>query len=419
MKSHANHQRLFYMDGVRAFALLLGVVFHASLSFMPSFIGWAVMDISTSEFISVFILVSHSFRMELFFLVAGFFSCMALQRQSASRFFSSRAVRLGIPFVVGWFLLRPLLVAAWVIGGQSMRGEVDFSSGFSAGFTDVMQLSSGLFTGTHLWFLYYLMAITLTFLLIRYVLAKLQIIETLNRLVNTLPANTASVLTVSAALVAITSFALWFMSAWGMDTPDKSLVPHLPTFAVYFLCFSVGWLLHNRSDIFHLFSQFSWALIVVVILAIVSTVYFSAFQGSYGTSNYNWYKCNFVMSYAVMMWGLVFASIAICKRVFAKAHRAVTYLSNASYWIYLIHLPIVLALQIAVAELEIGWLWKWAGVSIATIVISILSYELFVRKSPIGKVLNGNAHKDVAVKGKASENSSFEEESLNEKMRHT
>ena len=35
--------RLHYLDATRAFALLLGIVFHASLSFMPVFIGWAVM----------------------------------------------------------------------------------------------------------------------------------------------------------------------------------------------------------------------------------------------------------------------------------------------------------------------------------------------------------------------------------------
>ena len=33
--------------------------------------GWAVQDISTSTLVTYFILVSHTFRMELFFLLAG------------------------------------------------------------------------------------------------------------------------------------------------------------------------------------------------------------------------------------------------------------------------------------------------------------------------------------------------------------
>ena len=74
--------RLDYLDAVRSFALILGVIFHASLSFMPIFIGWAVMDISTSNMVSTFLLINHSFRMELFFLIAGFFSHMKFHQQN-------------------------------------------------------------------------------------------------------------------------------------------------------------------------------------------------------------------------------------------------------------------------------------------------------------------------------------------------
>ena len=124
MTAPASNPRLDYLDAVRAFALLLGIVFHASLSFVPVFIGWAVMDISTGSSIMNFILVSHSFRMELFFLIAGFFSHMTFHRRGGGPFIKSRIVRIAIPFVVGWFVLRPLIVSGWVMGGESMRGDV-------------------------------------------------------------------------------------------------------------------------------------------------------------------------------------------------------------------------------------------------------------------------------------------------------
>ncbi len=114
--------RLHYLDATRAFALLLGIVFHASLSFMPVFIGWAVMDVSTSYIAGGFALISHTFRMALFFLIAGFFSAMVLHKTRTRNFLQSRAVRLGVPFIVGWLVLRPLLVSGWIAGGQSMRG---------------------------------------------------------------------------------------------------------------------------------------------------------------------------------------------------------------------------------------------------------------------------------------------------------
>src|SRR5262249_55666699 len=107
--------RLDYLDATRAFALVLGVVFHASLSFMPMYIGWAVQDVSTSPLVSMFMTASHCFRMETFFLLAGFFSRLTFHRKGAAEFVGSRVLRIVVPFVVGWFVLKPLLVSCWIM----------------------------------------------------------------------------------------------------------------------------------------------------------------------------------------------------------------------------------------------------------------------------------------------------------------
>jgi hypothetical protein len=78
--------RLDYLDATRAFALILGIVFHASLSFVPFVIGWAVQDVSTGMAPAIFTVVSHSSRMTLFFLLAGLFGWMTCHRLGAARF---------------------------------------------------------------------------------------------------------------------------------------------------------------------------------------------------------------------------------------------------------------------------------------------------------------------------------------------
>src|SRR5690606_8207807 len=166
-----HHQRLDYLDAARAFALILGIVFHASLSFMPIFIGWAVMDVSTSSIVSLFVMIAHSFRMELFFLIAGFFSHMSFHQQGALHFIRSRLMRIAIPFVVVWFLLHPLLVSAWIIGGESMRGDANILTGLHSGFANLAKLPIDFLVGTHLWFLYYLLLISALAATLRYLLA--------------------------------------------------------------------------------------------------------------------------------------------------------------------------------------------------------------------------------------------------------
>jgi fucose 4-O-acetylase-like acetyltransferase len=90
------------LDAVRAIALLLGIVLHAGESFMPKNPMWAITDDSTSVVPAIAAYVIHVFRMSLFFLMAGFFGRMALQRKGLAGFVRDRLERILVPLVVGW-----------------------------------------------------------------------------------------------------------------------------------------------------------------------------------------------------------------------------------------------------------------------------------------------------------------------------
>src|ERR1700752_382530 len=95
--------RLHALDAVRAFALLLGVVFHAGFSFLPGLIPglWAMTDNSPSTAIGVLLFAAHIFRMSLFFFVAGFFARMLFDRGGARGFWRNRLKRILVPLVAG------------------------------------------------------------------------------------------------------------------------------------------------------------------------------------------------------------------------------------------------------------------------------------------------------------------------------
>src|SRR5690606_492626 len=99
--------RLHSLDAVRGFALLLGVLFHAGLSFVPGMIPglWAIVDSSPSTSLSVVLFTSHIFRMTLFFFIAGFFARLAFHRKGTRAFWADRAKRIAVPLVVGWIVL--------------------------------------------------------------------------------------------------------------------------------------------------------------------------------------------------------------------------------------------------------------------------------------------------------------------------
>jgi len=384
--------RLDYLDATRAFALLLGVVFHASLSFTPFFMGWAVQDISTSPLVSDFILVSHSFRMELFFLLAGFFGYGLLQRQGLNGFLRSRAVRLGVPFVVGWFLLRPLVVSGWNMGQASLRGDYDFWAAIRSGFASLRQLPNGLLTGSHLWFLYYLLLVTGLVLAVRLVVrafASEAVLAKLHSRVDALTGWLARSRWSLPLVVLFTAAAMWGMRFWGVDTPDQSLRPHLAVLAVYGGCFSLGWLFGRQPETIAAFGRITVWRVLFLAGGLTAARQLSGIQMDPGHPHFTAAHVGFVVGYATLMWTLVALTLGAFRKFCARPNPVIRYVADSSYWMYLVHLPIVVWLQVAVAEVPLHWSLKLAFVSAATITFALVTYDLFVRSTWLGQILNG------------------------------
>jgi len=78
---------------------------------------------------------------------------------------------------------------------------------------------------------------------------------------------------------------------------------------------------------------------------------------------------------------------------FLSGHRpAVRYLADASYWIYLVHLPVVAALQVWVGDWPLHWSLKYPFIVAVSLGLLLISYHWLVRSTVIGRVLNGKAY---------------------------
>src|SRR5436190_13515208 len=127
--SSPSAERLHALDAVRGFALLLGIAFHATMSFLPGpHQVWPVQDTHRSAALAVAFFSLHVFRMTTFFMIAGFFAHLTFHKRGARAFIKDRLKRIGLPLLVGWpFLFAGIVgVSLWAAvianGGALPKG---------------------------------------------------------------------------------------------------------------------------------------------------------------------------------------------------------------------------------------------------------------------------------------------------------
>ncbi|WP_038965529.1 acyltransferase family protein, partial [Bradyrhizobium diazoefficiens] len=96
-------ERLHALDALRGGALLLGIVLHAAMSFVPATPRfWFIQDTHPSLLLGLLTFTIHVFRMTAFFPMAGFFARMSFHRRGSWGFVRDRLQRIGLPLVIGW-----------------------------------------------------------------------------------------------------------------------------------------------------------------------------------------------------------------------------------------------------------------------------------------------------------------------------
>ncbi|HBM77768.1 MAG TPA: hypothetical protein DD438_06625, partial [Verrucomicrobiales bacterium] len=96
------------LDALRAFAMLLGILLHAVLSFNQTPI-WPAQDKFQDADFQIINNSIHGFRMQLFFLVSGFFACMMWLKRGTLGLIWHRFKRILLPLFVFSLFIIPAL----------------------------------------------------------------------------------------------------------------------------------------------------------------------------------------------------------------------------------------------------------------------------------------------------------------------
>ncbi|WP_257388955.1 acyltransferase [Tahibacter caeni] len=393
--------RLHAFDTLRAAALLAGLALHGALSYLPGAERyWIVADAPSRALALLFYLV-HCCRMPVFFLLAGFFAAAGVARLGAVAFARDRLRRIVLPLLMFWPLVMTGIVAV-VVAAVALKNGGSLPAESPPG----PRLTPDDFPLTHLWFLYVLALFYAAALVWRALLARLDPADrvgsaaraVLDRLLRP-GAISALGLPLAACLARTPDWLPWF----GVPTPDQSLYPNLAATVGFGLAFAVGWQLQRSAASLLPRLARDWPRhLLVGIAAAAFCLYLAGPLPTLAKADASPVWPLYAIAYAAAGWSLCLAAAGAALRHADAFDARRRYLADASYWIYLLHLPLLMALQVAAAQLAWPW-WIEYPLSLALcLAVLLAAYALFVRDGWLGALLNGRRRPRHAGTGAAA-----------------
>jgi peptidoglycan/LPS O-acetylase OafA/YrhL len=332
--------RRYDIDWLRVIAIGLLVIYHIAIGFQPwgVFIGFIQND---EPLIGIWtpMAMLNVWRIPLLFFVSGMGVYFAIQRRDWKALLLERTKRILVPYLFGILAVVPLHVWLWK---SYYHQDMEY-----------------LFSPMHLWFLgnifiYVLIFFPLFFYLKKHPEGKFQ------RILSKLMSNPLGLLLVmlpfiaEAELVRPESFEIYAMNAHG--------------FWIGMLAFLAGFLcVYSGQAFWSTVTKWRW-----VLLTLAAALYASRFmEGNFNAPYY-------LKSIESNLW--IFTVFGFGHRYLNKPSQVLTYLSQAAYPVYILHMVFLYLASWLLFPLELPAALKLTLVIAFTFIGCFAAYEFVVRR---------------------------------------
>jgi peptidoglycan/LPS O-acetylase OafA/YrhL len=383
-ESASSEDRIAALDGLRAGAMLLGVCLHGAVSYMsgrmPGLI-WVVHDGASHSGFDVLFWWLHGFRLPLFFFLAGFFTALVEATRGQSGLLAHRVRRLLVPFVVGCLAILPISFyiwsAGWLVSGRCSVKEI-----LAVKFGPAIQ--GELYGPLHLWFLEDLFLLTLAFCAYRWLVSHQP--EALARatLANASGwwgnASLPLFLSVPTALVLAADLR-------PVIAHHNSFLPDVWRLVYYGLFFAVGAAAYRRRQ--HLPEVCrSWGL-YLALSVLTAAAMMPLLQRHLEEQGNGAIRLALAATLSLLAWLSLFGFLGLGLHYGTSSRPRLRYLADASYWVYLCHLPLVGLIQLDLEGVLLPAELKFLIVVGLTVLLALASYQTLVRYTFVGTCLHG------------------------------
>jgi fucose 4-O-acetylase-like acetyltransferase len=365
--------RLFFLDHLRAALTILVVLHHLAVIYGAVTVFYYVEspgagDTLAGGVLTAFVLINQSYFMGLFFLISGYFTPGSFDRKGPGAFFKDRLLRLGIPLVVYVLVLSPIAS----ISPYLSPTPADVFHVMPPFTWQKFPLALGV---GPLWF-----AEMLLFFGLGYVIWRQARRARGNSAGRAFSPPSYLAVGLFILVLAALSFLMRTMVPIGMSIPILGFptLAYLPQYLSFFIlgiiCFRRNWFQTIPGSMGTV--GFVVALAATIVLVPLALSAGEAFLG-HGT----------VQSAAYALWDSTF-SVGIClalltffRRFFNRQTHFGNSLSQQAFTVYIIHIPVIVLLALALRGVHLEALLKFALAALIGVPLCF-ALAFLVRKIP-------------------------------------
>ena len=376
--------RLFFIDNLRAALVILVVLHHVALVYgasvegfyyiEPPFTSPGVVDLPAFLALLVFALVNQAWFMGAFFLLAGYFTPGSYDRKGPGSFLKDRLLRLGIPLAIFYFVLNPISRIGWWLMPNELTGITNPLT---------WQAYPRLLGIGPLWFV----AILLIF---DFGYAAWRMLTRNRTLSSTSESSVPCYLGIGIFVLALAGVSYLVRRV----VPIGEYVSEFPTLAYLpqYLSFFVVGTIASRRDWFRALPSSMGAVGFVTALVTGVLLFPLAFSGQLFSleisgpldntmGNGHWQSAVYALWDSIFAVGMCLGLIPLFRRFFSRQGVFGRFLSQHSYTVYIIHIPVIVFLAHALRGIELGSLLK-SSMAAAIIVPACFAVAYIVRRIP-------------------------------------
>lgn len=373
IKIKMKRERIYGFDTLRTFAMWLGLVLHTIIPYKATPVPHWPLDNQNSiglimDYLYQFIRI---FRMPLFFFVAGFFAHLIYNKLGTKEFITNRFRRIAVPLLIFTITIVPISIFPLKFYTNYYQLNLEWKDSVITSLSQSIKWNGFI----HLWFLYNLLqlyTITILFLLI----SKHSGIVSKDKKIRVSRELTFSILIVLSISII---FALLKMKSQVIPEIHTGIRPDLNQTIYFGIFYAIGWIVQKEMLYFELIKKLSTISILIGFVSFNLLMYINWAADS---------DLPYIVS-AISMFTIVFGLVGIFIKVFNYRNNFISYMSESSYWTYIIHVIPITFLQIILIPTNLTSISKIIIIFLSTALMSLLTYQLFIKNTAFGKFLFG------------------------------